>query len=194
MGVDEQLLDLNNEAEGKAGDLQAAKRESPLGATPKESGGLSFSEQVQLSRQEESQATKEKEDKPSASSPVRIATDNLLKGAWTNLIISWGLTLLYIDLHFFLNKVVGEKFFGPLGKEWIPVKIKRAGGDQVKRFSGMLKISEKAGCALLNLLLIAIVIGLLALISLIASFFSNPLKVALEWATSKITGFADLFK
>ena len=194
MSVDGQLLDLNNEEEKKAGDLQAAKRESPLGAASKESGGLSFSEQVHLSRQEDSQTAKDKKDKSSASSPFRLVTDKLLKSSWANLISSWGLTLLYIDVHFFLNQVLGKKFFGPLGEEWIPPKIKRAGGDQVKRFSGMLKISEKAGCALLNLLLIAIVIGLLALISLIASFFSNPLKVALEWATSKIAGFADLFK
>lgn len=194
MGVDEQLLDLNNEAEEKAGDLQAAKRESPLGATPKESGDLSFSEQVQLSRQEESQAVKEKEDKPSGISPVRIVTDNLLKGAWTNLITSWGLTLLYIDLHFFLNKVVGEKFFGPLGEEWVPPKIKRAAGAQVDKVGGLIKISETMGCALLNLLALAIVIGLLALASLIAAVIADPLKAILNWLSDSIPGFTALFK
>ena len=194
MGVDEQLLDLNNEAEEKAGDLQAAKRESPLGATPKESGDLSFSEQVQLSRQEESQAVKEKEDKPSGISPVRIVTDNLRKGAWTNLITSWGLTLLYIDLHFFLNKVVGEKFFGPLGEEWVPPKIKRAAGAQVDKVGGLIKISETMGCALLNLLALAIVIGLLALASLIAAVIADPLKAILNWLSDSIPGFTALFK
>jgi hypothetical protein len=194
MGVDEQLLDLNIEAEEKAGDLQAAKREFPLGATPKESGDLSFSEQVRLSRQEESRVAKEKEGKSSGISPVRIATDNLLKGAWTNLITSWGLTLLYIDLHFFLNKVVGEKFFGPLGKEWIPVKIKRAGGAQADKVGGLIKISETMGCALLNLLALAVVVGLLALASLIASAIADPLKAILNWLSDSIPGFTALFK
>lgn len=199
MGVDEQLLDLNIEAEEKAGDLQAAKRESPLGATPKESGDLSLREQVQNSRQEELQAAEEKEKtKPSKSNPVRLMTDSWLKAAEVHLFTSFGLTFLYIDFHVFLNKVLGDKFFGPLGEEWIPAKIKRLGGEELKKVSGGLKITETAGCAILNLLVLAIIIGILALVSLIYSFISDPVgtfwKMLTDWVSKNLPGFAAIFK
>ena len=199
MGVDEKLLNINSEAAEKAGSLQAAKRETNLGAALPESASLSLREQVQLSRQEELQAAEEQEkNKPSETNPVRLATDSLLKGSWTNLITSWGLTLLYIDLHVFLNKVLGDKFFGPLGEEWIPAKIKHLGGAEVKKASGGLKITETAGCALLNLLVLAIIIGILALVSLIYSVISDPVgtfwEMLTDWVSKNLPGFAAIFK
>ncbi|BFD24809.1 MAG: hypothetical protein JST_000116 [Candidatus Parcubacteria bacterium] len=199
MGVDEKLLDINREAEEKAGDLQAAKREMSLGATPEESAGLSLREQVQVSRQEELRANKKQEkNKSLETNPVRLATDSLLKGAWKNLITSWGLTLLYIDLHVILNKVFGDKFFGPLGEEWTPAKIRHLSGSEIKKTAGCLKAGETPGCAILNLLVLAIIIGLLALVSLIYSVISDPVgtfwKILSDWVSKNLSSFAAIFK
>lgn len=47
---------------------------------------------------------------------------NLLKNAWPNIIPTFGLTLLWIDIHFLLNIIFGKKLFCDLGEEWIPAK------------------------------------------------------------------------
>ena len=199
MDVDEKLLNLNGGAQEKAGNLQAAKREVSLGADSEESAGLSLREQVQLSRQEEAQSEEENKDNESTSStPARLATDSWLKAAWTSLISSFGLTLFYIDLHFILNKVLGKNFFGPLGEEWVPAKFKRVGGDEVKKLNGLVKTTETMGCALLNLLALAIIIGIIVLISLIASVIDEPLKTLFkwlyDWVSKAIPDFITLFK
>ncbi len=57
-----------------------------------------------------------------ALSPANESLKNLLRGAWSNLIPTFGFSLLWIDLHFLLNMVFGKKLFCDLGEEWIPAK------------------------------------------------------------------------
>jgi hypothetical protein len=55
-----------------------------------------------------------------AAAPIQQATSKMLQQAWLNLIDSWGTTLVWINVHWILNMVMGDKFFCDLGKEWLP--------------------------------------------------------------------------
>lgn len=194
MGIDEQLLALNNQAEEKSGELQAAKRQ-PVSAGD-EASNLSLREQVVQSRREEAaqKAEKDQKDVAAATNPARLATDNLLKSAWLNLITSFGLTLLYINAHVLLRKVFGPRFFSDLGEEWVPPQAKKAGGMAVKEASGLLRIAEKAGCVLLNLLVLFLIIAVAALISVIVSIVEEPFKSLFNLISSELSDLVSLIK
>lgn len=137
MAIDEQLLDLPSQtrerdrqsgsidesASAISGDLREARRaESPI-----------YSEEPETLRQAVLKAKADKKRQQSVRSdsgfnPLQQVTAGLLKAAWANLIPSWGLTLLYIDFHWFMNQVLGDSVFCSLGSEWIPAAIKKYGG------------------------------------------------------------------
>ena len=137
MAIDEQLLNLPSQrqerdrqsgsADGSAsaisGDLREARRmESSI-----------YSEEPETLRQAVLKAKADKKKRQSVRSvsspnPLQQFTAGLLKSAWINLIPSWGLTLLYIDFHWFMNKVLGDSVFCSLGSEWIPATMKKYGG------------------------------------------------------------------
>jgi len=102
------------------------------------------------------------------ASPLRKATSNLLKQAWLNLIDSFGLTLLWINIHAGLRMVIGDKFFCKLGEE---------------NTFGMSNLTERIalgildfGCLLVLLIagfIIRLIIGVMSLDpQVIQSFFS----------------------
>jgi len=101
--------------------------------------------------------------------PARKGTNRLLQLAWANLIDSWGLTLIYINLHVFSKAVVGESFFSKLGDEWIPAGIK--GEDKLKELNGPIRFTEMLGLLLLDLLALFVIGGILTLIVMIVDFF-----------------------
>lgn len=175
-GIDEQLISRSTvslEAE-KAGQFRAAIRgESSNNPDDKSS----FREQVQAVRKIKDIAKEKKDQLLSSPNPVNSATDAALKFAWENLLTSWGLTLLYIDAHAFLNKVFGPLVFRDLGQEWVPAGIRKVGDQKSKQVSGMLSIAEKAGCGCLNLGCLIIVISIFSLIAMIVSGISNPLEL-----------------
>ena len=61
-------------------------------------------------------------------------TAKLLKSAWINLLDTFGLTLIYINIHVLARKILGGKIFCALGEEWVP-------GNQ--RLAGTLGLVEK---------------------------------------------------
>ena len=116
-------------------------------------------------------AKKKIEEKVTA--PVRMGTNWLLKEAWWNLISSWGLTLIYINIHVFLRLVLGEKFFCKLGDEWIPKKIKAVGGDAGKMGCKAIGIIEVIGLLLLDAVVFFLILVILGLISMIMSWLGK---------------------
>lgn len=170
MDIDEQLINQN-----KAGELREEQRGSIPGKTGEEASGIR--EAVRRDKiAGPKQLTGKTLERKSLENPFLTMTDGLLKGAWTNLLPSWGLTLLWIDIHVFLNKVLGPSAFRDLGEEWIPANIKKLGQEKSKEAASMLRLSESAGCGCLNLGCLFIVIAILSVISLIVSVFTdNPL-------------------
>jgi len=141
MALDEQLIGRSNQREEKAdnsesnalnsgygeddsasrsGDLRSAIQETKNGSASGSQGDLR-ADRMAANRQKGLRARANKAIEK-ASTSARKATSGLLKAAWENLIPTFGLTLFWIDIHVFLNMVMGKKLFCDLGEEWIPEK------------------------------------------------------------------------
>jgi len=105
-------------------------------------------------------------------SPAKQGTSNLLKAAWENLIDSFGLTLIWIDIHIFLSQVLGKDLFCSLGEEWFPKGTPR-NLEGAKKSVGMAEGMAVTG---LNLGCLILVIGVLSLVAMIVSGIENPMK------------------
>ena len=121
-----------------------------------------------------------------ALSPAKKGISSLLKSAWLNLIDSWGLTLIWIDIHVFGNQVLGNKLFCDLGEEWIPdVHI---GADET---AGKIEAPKKAigliesmGCCCLNLGCLLLVLASLSLVAMIVGVINNPMEFVMAMIKS----------
>ena len=107
------------------------------------------------------------------TAPAKMGTNWLLKGAWLNLISSWGLTLFYINIHVFLRFVLGEKLFCKLGDEWIPKKIKAVGGDAGKMGGKGIGLIEILTLLFLDAVALFLILAILGLISMIMSWMGK---------------------
>ncbi|MDP3043233.1 MAG: hypothetical protein Q8N21_02435 [bacterium] len=130
--------------------------------------------------------------KEKITEPAKQGTNSALRWAWTTLIPSWGLSLIYINLHVFLKMVFGEKLFCKLGDEWIPKQISQAGGGEAAKTAGTaFGIVEVMGLVLLDLVVLIIILGVLGLFLLMCDIIQNPLSYigkALGMAWDAITG------
>lgn len=203
MAVDEKLLAQSNtekeapednDESDQAGNLRAAKRR---GGNSLADSPVSIRELRQrvLIRQKVAKAKAESEASQSSTNPIRQATDKLLQAAWTNLIDSFGLTLIWIDAHVFLNKVFGPKVFCNLGDEWIPAEAKKALGqsDNAKTSLALAEKVEEIGCGCLNLGCLFIVLAIIVQIALIGAALENPLKALWEITKLELSAFFSIF-
>ena len=191
MDIDAQLLSQNEEE--KAGEFRAARRAETQEKL--EFGTSSLREDIQQKRFQELKNFKDEEFKSGApgSNPILKGTDEALKFAWENLITSFGLTLIWIDIHVFLNKVFGPTVFRTPGEEWIPDEVKKI-TDKSKSASSLLRIVEGSGIGCLNLGCFFVVIFILTLISIIGSILSGGLSLIWELFKGAISDLASLFK
>lgn len=152
-------------------------------------------EQIAKARQalDIKQKLKEKMQKKVAA-PVQQATNRLLRWAWINLVPSFGLTLIYINIHVFLGKAIGENFFCKLGDEWKSKVLEAGGLDTAEAFSGpskMIGIVERMGLAFLDLAVGFVILGFLSLIVMIVTFMGASIweKVELAWKAINALGW-----
>ena len=197
MDIDEQLINQNTESSDaeNAGEFRAAKRGEIQERGEDERASLR--ERIQQKRAEETRKFKEEQEDGSVSgapiSPILKSTDEALKFAWENLITSFGLTLIWIDIHVFLNKVFGPSVFRAPGEEWIPDNIKKIAGKS-KSASSLLRIVEGSGIGCLNLGCLFLIIFLFTLISIIASALSGDLSLLYELFKGSLLEFLKLFQ
>lgn len=203
MPVDDELLarskaengvtEGGNESE-QAGNFRAVKRR---GGNSLADSPVSIRELRQrvLIRQKVAKAKAASEASKSSTNPIRRSTDKLLQAAWTNLIDSFGLTLIWIDVHVFLNNVLGPKVFCNLGDEWVPAEAKKALGqsDQAKTSLALAETVEEIGCGCLNLGCLTIVLVVIALIALISFGLTHPIEALYNLAKSSFPGFFSMF-
>lgn len=175
MGIDEQLISKNtrdSEAE-KAGEFREATRGSIPGSVGQEANDVRA---VKKQKKDKERIEKRRfQSRATKDTPFRRMTDGWLKSAWTNLIPSWGLTLFYIDIHYFLNKVFGPSAFRELGEEWIPSGLDKVSREKSKSAASLLRIVEGSGCGCMNLGCLFLIIGFLSVVTMIVSVISNPL-------------------
>jgi len=176
--VDEQLLARSNKKSSeKAGQLRQSRRDESAAQNTNEEQSLR--QQVAASRHaEQEKDEKEKKEKGNDDKPnaVNSATSRLLKSAWTNLVPSWGLTLIWINIHVFLSTVFGEKFFCKLGMEWVDDNIKRANSEQAKKLGNTASTFEGAGLACLDLGCLLIIIAVLMIVGALLQVVDLPFE------------------
>ncbi len=114
-------------------------------------------------------------------------TGKLLKISWTNLLDSFGTSLIYIDLHLWANKFFGDRIFSNPGEEMIPEPMaKSMSKKDLAKKAKIFGTVETLGCVCLNLGCLVLVLITTTMIY----FLVNPLDLA--WATLKdlITKFS----
>jgi hypothetical protein len=121
------------------------------------------------------------------TAPVIGATDWLLRWSWASLIPSWGLSLIYINMHVFLHWVLGGNFFSALGEEWAPKKARAMAGEAGKTGAKAVGIVESMGLLFLDLIYIFVVIGALALIVMIVTWAEAGLVEKAKWVLGAIS-------
>jgi len=131
----------------------------------------SLRQRVQAARQALNIKERAKEKiKEKITAPAKTGTSKLLQQAWLNLIDSFGLTLIWINIHVFLRYVVGEKLFCKLGEEWIPKQISAVGGEAGKTAGKTIGLVEVMGLLFLDLIVLFIILGALAQIVMVVDF------------------------
>jgi len=193
MSVDNELLNKSKQdnSAAQAGDLREARRggnpdensSQSASDTNESSGPRSLREAVLQKKRENAQEDQENTGgKVSAtvSKPISQRTSELLRWAWEHFIDSSGLTLIWINIHVFLNKVLGEKIFCNLGEEWQPLKFSPDASQEeiikaemARKSAGLI---ETMGCACLDLLVLFIIIFLFSLIAMMLGVIENPLR------------------
>lgn len=200
--LDTRLLNTNKEdddngSSDRVAALRQAKREA---ANPKdnylEEEPTSLRQAViQGKKRKEAQIKKEKVVMVSKSTPMRQKTSALLRVSWLNLIDSFGLTLIWINIHVFLGMVIGNNFFCKLGEEWtdrpgLNSKVASNGAaGQAKKSVGTL---ERIGFGCLNSGCLLLIIAVLAVLAVVVDIISSPWKfftemMGLAWESIKET-------
>lgn len=111
-----------------------------------------------------------KSESPALS--VNQGTTNFLRRAWLTLIPSYGLTLLWINIHTFLNKIFGDKLFCKLGYEWVPKSAPNK-----KELSQRIAVIEIIVFIILDLLLLFVIFAFITFLGIIAYVWTNPSDV-----------------
>lgn len=132
------------------------------------------------------------------STGVQQGTGKLLQQAWLNLIDSWGLTLIWINIHVFLRFVFGEQFFGKLGTEWL--SSGKTGGAAKAGTGSILGIPEKgfglleaAVLGFLDLLVLVIAIISIAISCIFFYILTHPVETTIQLTPQILkTGFSSI--
>jgi len=148
------------EAASRAGELLEAKRGN-------------FAEQSEAAREKGGAADK---IAGAATAPIRQGTSKLLQQAWLHLADSFGLTLLWIDIHVWLGSIFGDKFFCKLGQEWLDNNIVSAENEYAKsqgKTLGTVEPMVLVGC---NVGCFVILLFIIMIVAMIVGIIENPLK------------------
>ncbi len=171
----EKLRERRAEEEGGEGEKPQSIREAVMGAKrEKDSRGM-IGEKME-----------------SALNPAKMGTSILLNWALGVLIPSFGLSLIYINMHVFLRWIFGDKLFCKLGEEWVPKQVGSVLGEEGKMTGKGIGLIEVMGLVFLDLAVLIIILVQTAIIILTFDVITNPLSyvisVYLNIAWDIITG------
>ncbi len=173
----------SSDSSSRAGDLRESKKNNSENLSASVAPSLREAA-MSAKRQEQSRADKEGgAGRTVVAAPMRKGTSSLLRSAWINLIPSWGLTVIWINIHVFLGKVLGNKFFCKLGQEWMdrPGAAAASKNNSAAKEAGkIIGTFESMGLGCINLGCLMILIANIVLISLILKILVNPIRTALE--------------
>lgn len=181
--INEGDLTRANDSSSKAGDFREAKNnQSDLKAT--ESTPSLREVAMEAKRKNQQMGEEERGVVGSAiTAPARKGLSSLLRSAWINLVSSFGLTLIWINIHVFLGMVFGKNFFCKLGEEWTdrPGKSTVNNNETVKQAGKAVGTFESMGLACLDLGCFMLLIAILSVFTLLMYLLEKFLNI--------ITGF-----
>ena len=96
----------------------------------------------------------------------KMITGQMLKTWWSNLIDSFGLTIIPLNLQAWIGFIEGHKFFCKLGEEWKAPGI-------FKKAIGWLEV---AGLLALDLLIFLIILAIISFLIFIVNVMTHPLE------------------
>jgi len=123
-----------------------------------------------------------------ASNPAKRGTAWLLKASWLNIIDSFGLTFIYINIHAFALMIPFLKpLFCELGEEWVP---KGASLESVRSKMKRLAFLEKMLIFSIDALLLSLFLAECAVLTILVQFFFNSwfeniLEIFKNWEVFK---------
>lgn len=129
------------------------------------------------------------------SDAFQAGTDFVLREFWFLLIPSWGLTLIWINIHVFLSFVVGDNYFSRLGHEWASIGgaklemkatnaitknavAKKEAADLIKSVSDKVGFLEVCSLMLLDAIAVIVLVCLLWLFAILLYAIQNIFTVA----------------
>ncbi|MCU0679657.1 MAG: hypothetical protein MUC28_04410 [Planctomycetes bacterium] len=183
---DIQYLENRADQQAAAGELRRARREDGgAGAEDNTAGseGNSAGENRDISgelrrdrqaakAEKEQEKGKEKTEQAGQPLMAQAGTNRALRWAWGSLLMTWGVSLLYIDIHAFLHLVLGKRFFCQLGHEWLPKQM--AKGVQGKIMNFFLWLAEIILFVLANGLALLVVVIACFVVYLIVDIILHP--------------------
>lgn len=200
MNLDEQLLAKKQEAAETDETADTSARPTSLREAQRASaqddssqGATSLREAVLAEkRKEETKVAGEEEAGSAGASPMSLGTSRLLQQSWLNLIPSWGLTIIWVNIHVFLSYVLGERLFCKLGEEWASMIPGSGGAASALGSAAEPKPPVKASneCCLLagcDLGCLFIIIAVASVIAMIVGAITSPLE-ALKASLGAIWG------
>lgn len=177
-----------------ARDLRQKRRKKE---EPEEAGEepASLREQVMASKRDKEKEGLVDKAMTAVTAPVRMGTSRALQWAWGVLIPSWGLSLIYINMHVFLRYVLGEKLFCKLGEEWMMGKNKiNVGGGAIDTASKGLGLAETMLLIFLDILVLIIIGAATAFIIMIVTWMGASWweKLGMLWDAMESLGWAKI--
>jgi hypothetical protein len=112
----------------------------------------------------------------------QMATARALSWAWLTIIPTFGLSVIYINIHFVGRYVVGSEKFCKFGDEWAIKKMTTAGGESspLEEVNKALQKIEIAGMFILDALVIFLIVLIKIQMDLSACLANNPVNTVFD--------------
>jgi hypothetical protein len=168
-GIDERLM-----AAQRAGELREEKKKAgeegdggidneKRNQEPEEQGDIRQSKLAALKEKANIKRRLKEKVNESVINPAKMATANGLRWAWLTLIPSWGLSIIYINMHVFLRFVLPD-LFCKLGEEWVPKQAKALTGEAGGLAGKGIGILEIIALVIIDLILLILLLIILTII------------------------------
>jgi len=100
----------------------------------------------------------------------RFGWSIVLKWSWTGLIATYGLSLIYINIHFFMAYFVRSKKFVKFGREWAP-RLGSSKSGASDSFLALIGLGEIFALVILDLIIVLAIVGQMLIFFFVISSF-----------------------
>lgn len=165
---EEENIEENEEQPSLREEMQKSKNGAPLEPT----GDIRKDKLASLRQQKINEEKLKGKATAKPMNPAKKSIAKLLQASWENIIDSFGLTIIWIDIHIFLSHVLGKDLFCELGEEWFPEGTPR-NVEGAKKSVGM---TEGMGVACVNVGCLFLLLMNLAILAMLLDAIKNPMS------------------